>query len=185
MTYGFPMELHDLDFHRARSRWMNCRYSSWMFWHVRVCVTLCADQPVVFAKLINGGVTVPIWQWCLHTEREGDGRPAGRKWERRGGWKWRRGNEMEREEGKSKRGHKSRGLWEKRDRMVEKKQFRRRDGKSRWFMRYIYLVNGVFSQFLPGWKRTPRLSHAFCRHLPLPAAMITCTAVAVLIYTYL
>jgi len=36
-------------------------------------------------------------------------------------------------EKKKERGQKSRGLWEKRDRqrMVEKKQFGRRDGKSR------------------------------------------------------
>lgn len=81
-----------------------------------------------------------------------------------------RGSESRVKGKKKERGHKTRGLLEKRDRMEEKKQFRRRDGKSRWFMHYIYSVNGVFSQFLPGWKHTPRWSHAFCYHLSwLPA----------------
>ncbi len=184
---------------------------TWRMDSPRDCMTLTSTGPARGEWIVDTrpgcfGMCACAWHcvqispWCLLNwlmevslsqygsdvctlRREGDGGPADRKWERRGGWKWRRGNEMEREEGKRKRGYKSRGLWEKRDSMVEKKQFRRRDGKSRWFMRYVYLVNGVFAQFLPGWKRTPRLSHAFCHHLPLPAAMITCTDI--LIYTYL
>lgn len=115
-------------------------------------------------------VCAPAGLW----ERGGDGRPTSRKWERIGRWKWRKGNEMERESrwGKGER-DKSRGLWEERkrereeNRQVEQKQFRRNEESREWFMRYIYLVNGVFSPLLPGWKYTPEFSHTLCRHLPL------------------
>lgn len=71
---------------------------------------------------------------CTLRERVMEGRPAGNergeKDENEGGeMRWREGGG-----GVVEKGHKSRGLWEKRDRqsrMVEKKQFGRRDGKSR------------------------------------------------------
>lgn len=51
-------------------------------------VTPRADQPLVFAKLINGGVTVSIWQ-LMSAHQQGsergvvmEGRPAGNE----GGW---------------------------------------------------------------------------------------------------
>jgi len=117
-------------------------------------------------------------------------------WER--GW-WRAGQQEMREErrmkmkegkwdGKDGEGaQKYRGLWEKRDRqsrMVEKKQFGRRDGKSRWFMRYSYLVNGVFSQFyltgntLPGY-----YMHSDAMHLLLLIHDYQHTSGCIRIYT--
>jgi len=73
---------------------------------------------------------------CTLRERVMEGRPAGNERgeedENEGGeMRWREGGE-EKKDGEG--AQKYRGLWEKRDRqsrMVEKKQFGRRDGKSR------------------------------------------------------
>lgn len=166
--------LRDLDFCESGWRWMNRP----VFWHV------CVRHRVQISPwcLLNWLMEVSLSQygsWCLRTSRA-----------LREGWWWKADQQEMREDRKMKmkegkwdgeresrwgKGErdKSRGLWQERkrereeNRQVEQKQFRRNEESREWFMRYIYLVNGVFSPLLPGWKYTPQFSHTLCRHLPL------------------